>query len=50
MDHNWPANKEDHVFGPWMQQTQRETRPILQYRICIHPDCTYYETREAPRG
>lgn len=43
MEHQWPPNDEDHVWGPWMTRSRTE-----QWRGCVHPLCDAFETREAP--
>jgi hypothetical protein len=43
IEHTWPVNQEEHVFGPWMPKN----RSTL-YRTCVHPQCV--ETEEKPAG
>jgi hypothetical protein len=48
MDHKWPKDREDHLWGPWYNKSGLP-KPE-QYRTCVHPWCTATETREAPKA
>lgn len=47
MNHQWPSDPEEHVWGPWMAKTGLP-KPT-QYRTCVHPLCKAVEVREVPR-
>lgn len=45
--HTWPTDGSC-VFGPWMTKTGLPK--ATQYRMCVHPECTKSEVREAPKS
>jgi len=45
-EHKWLA-PEQHLWGPWKYKVGLP-KPI-QYRQCLHPNCTEVEEREAPK-
>jgi hypothetical protein len=48
-DHGWPTDPAAHVWDKWTSHTARQgTKPPMQSRRCVHPDCTAFEVREAP--
>lgn len=42
VDHNWPGNSDDHVWGKWYPLNNREIR-----RQCVHPKCNAIEVKVA---
>lgn len=46
MDHQWPEDHEEHVWGPWL--AERGLPKPTQYRQCVHPACKAVEKRKAP--
>lgn len=41
MEHDWPTDQEEHVFGPWFTKDSR-----TKYRRCIKPECPAVEEVE----
>ena len=46
MNHHWPEDYEEHVWGPWLWAIGLPNE--ARYRKCVHPECTSfeYETKE----
>ena len=47
VEHSWPPPGE-HLWTNWQNNTGLPK--ATQYRVCIHPDCTKVEYREAPKA
>lgn len=45
MNHDWPTNPDEHLWGPWMTRSRSTF-----YRICVHPHCRAFEEQEAPNA
>lgn len=48
MDHNWPTDPDEHVWGPWLIKSGMPN--AVRYRMCVHPLCTAVETKEVPKA
>lgn len=44
---SWPG-PNDHLYGKWY--TNKGMPKATQYRVCMHPDCTHVEYRDAPNA
>lgn len=46
VDHEWPSDPAEHVWGPWMPRGEAPGGNFLEYRRCVHPQCSQTQDRE----